>query len=157
MCLVCGGGQMGCGKSRHSPVTSLDDVNNGSRQQQSGGERRKSSGGSSKTSPSKSSTQRSNNSDQKPSSGGPVHNGGISGQTYTLEVPSEIPKKPDTSQRTTKDFKQLTSQKTVHITNSQIEFFKMLDEKIEQGQHCDSTQSVNSEVSSPSLDLDFRH
>lgn len=70
-----------------------------------------------------------------------------SGKPYTLEVPNEITKQENKTRVTCKDFKSMTASKTVHITSSQIEFFKMLDEKIEKGGDCLTSGDV-SEVSS---------
>ncbi|GFS18192.1 hypothetical protein ElyMa_001515100 [Elysia marginata] len=67
---------------------------------------------------------------------------------YLLEVPNEIPSSNNSQSKTTmKDFKSLTASKIVHVTKSQIEFFKMLDEKIEKGPDY-VTSGNTSEVSS---------
>lgn len=78
-------------------------------------------------------------------------NGGNSrahSRPYLLEVPNEIPSSNSPQSKTTaRDFKSLTASKIVHVTKSQIEFFRMLDEKIEKG--ADYVTSANtSEVSS---------
>ncbi|RUS72718.1 hypothetical protein EGW08_019516 [Elysia chlorotica] len=66
-------------------------------------------------------------------------------RSYVLEVPNEI---PSTNTKTgMKDFKSLTASKIVHVTKSQIEFFRMLDEKIEKGDDY-ATSANTSEVSS---------
>ncbi|CAG5119642.1 unnamed protein product [Candidula unifasciata] len=80
---------------------------------------------------------------------GPDRSNGATKQqnrNYLLEVPNEISK--TTHQRTAcKDFKTITTSKGVHITTSQLEFFKMLDEKIEKGYDY-QTSNEASEVSS---------
>ncbi|BFZ20313.1 hypothetical protein BsWGS_23351 [Bradybaena similaris] len=68
-------------------------------------------------------------------------------KNYLLEVPNEISKTTHQTRTTCKDFKTITTAKGVHITTSQLEFFKMLDEKIEKG--CDyQTSNEASEASS---------
>uniref|UniRef100_A0A0B6ZKE0 Uncharacterized protein n=1 Tax=Arion vulgaris TaxID=1028688 RepID=A0A0B6ZKE0_9EUPU len=68
-------------------------------------------------------------------------------KNYLLEVPNEISRMDAPTRTVCKDFKVITTSKAVHITTSQLEFFKMLDEKIEMG--CDyQTSNEASEVSS---------
>jgi hypothetical protein len=67
-------------------------------------------------------------------------------KNYLLEVPNEISKDAPT-RSTCKDFKTITTSKAVHITTSQLEFFKMLDEKIEMGIDYQTSNDA-SEVSS---------
>ncbi|XP_059147992.1 uncharacterized protein LOC131935553, partial [Physella acuta] len=75
-------------------------------------------------------------------------------KAYLLEVPNEM-SKPETQSKTSmRDFKSLTASKIIHVTSSQIEFFKMLDEKIEKGAEY-LTSGEQSEVSS--VDEAFRH
>ncbi|BFZ05740.1 hypothetical protein BsWGS_08779 [Bradybaena similaris] len=69
------------------------------------------------------------------------------GSYYLLEVPNDVYKVETSSRTTSKDVKTLTSTKTVHVTTSQLEFFKMLDEKIEMGGDY-QTSNEASEVSS---------
>ncbi|KAK3785720.1 hypothetical protein RRG08_055551 [Elysia crispata] len=85
-----------------------------------------------------------------PGDGADRLNGGNKAQSkpYLLEVPNEIPSTNNYQTKTgMKDFKSLTASKIVHVTKSQIEFFKMLDEKIERGEDY-VTSGNTSEVSS---------
>lgn len=70
-------------------------------------------------------------------------------KTYLLEVPNEISKPETQTKSSMRDFKSLTASKIIHVTSSQIEFFKMLDEKIEKGGDAEFLPSGEaSEVSS---------
>jgi hypothetical protein len=68
------------------------------------------------------------------------------GSYYLLEVPNEIytaTSAKETSTRSNKDVKTgLKSAKCVHATSSQLEFFKMLDEKIEMGDDYETSIEV---------------
>ncbi|CAG5123965.1 unnamed protein product [Candidula unifasciata] len=69
------------------------------------------------------------------------------GSYYLLEVPHDVYKADSSSKVTNKDVKSSTSTRTVHVTTSQLEFFKMLDEKIEMGGDYQASNEA-SEVSS---------
>ncbi|CAL1546501.1 unnamed protein product [Lymnaea stagnalis] len=70
-------------------------------------------------------------------------------KTYLLEVPNEISKPESQTKSSMRDFKSMTASKIIHVTSSQIEFFKMLDEKIEKGAEAEFLPSgEGSEVSS---------
>uniref|UniRef100_A0A2C9KHT3 Uncharacterized protein n=1 Tax=Biomphalaria glabrata TaxID=6526 RepID=A0A2C9KHT3_BIOGL len=78
----------------------------------------------------------------------------LQNKTFLLEVPNEMAKPEPTTKGTMRDFKSLTASKIIHVTSSQIEFFKMLDEKIEKGGE-NLTSTDCSEVSS--IDEVYKH